>query len=165
MPKNLIDVKGADEGVGPVASRRGFLAWGLWAVAGILGTAAAWPLYELGSRRLKEKKLVFYDALPLDDLPEVGIKKVELTLRGGTRPDTRIFIKQDAAGNLTAFSAVCSHLGCLVNFDIFKQEFICPCHGGRYNTDGRPIAGPPPAPLARLPVKVEGGKVQIGFNV
>ena len=163
--KNLVEVDGAGAEVGPFASRRGFLAWGLWAVAGILGAAAAWPLYELGSRRLKEKKLVFYDALPLDDLPEVGIKKVELTLRGGDRPDTRVFIKQDAAGNLTAFSAVCSHLGCLVNFDIFKNEFICPCHGGRYNTDGKPVAGPPPAPLTRLPVKVESGRVLVGMRL
>ena len=164
MNKNF-EVNRADEGVGPVASRRGFLAWGLWGIAGILGAAAAWPLCELGSRRLKQKKLVFYDALPLDDLPEVGIKKVELTLRGGDRPDTRVFIKQDAAGNLTAFSAVCSHLGCLVNFDIFKNEFICPCHGGRYNTDGKPIAGPPPAPLTKLPVKVESERVFVGFKL
>ena len=122
----LVEVDRAGAEVGPFASRRGFLAWGLWAVAGILGAAAAWPLYELASRRVSEKKLVFFASLPLDDMPEVGIKKVELTIRGGDRPDTRVFIKQDAAGNLTALSAVCSHLGCLVNFNNFKQEFICP---------------------------------------
>ena len=93
------------------------------------------------------------------------MKKVELTIRGGDRPDTRIFLRRDEGGALTAFSALCTHLGCLVNYSNIKKEFICPCHGGRYDPDGRVIAGPPPAPLTRLPVRVAGNKVQVGLKV
>ena len=98
-------------------------------------------------------------------MPEVGIARAELTLRGGDRPDTRVFIKIGVDGGITAFSAVCRHLGCLVDYNRLKGEFICPCHGGRYDQDGRVVAGPPPGPLNRLPVRVEGGKVLVGFYV
>jgi Rieske Fe-S protein len=145
-------------------SRRDVLAWGLWAAIGVLAAATAWPVYELvSSRRGRKKALKYIGALPVEDMPEVGVMKVELNLRGGERPDTRLFIRRDAAGALTAYSATCTHLSCLINFNRVKGEFICPCHGGRYDIEGRVIAGPPPRPLTRLPVKVQGGKIAVGF--
>ena len=66
---------------------------------------------------------------------------------------------------MTVFSPVCTHLGCYVNWDNNRKEFICPCHGGRYNIDGQVIAGPPPKPLDRLPFKIEAGKVYLGVTV
>jgi cytochrome b6-f complex iron-sulfur subunit len=62
------------------------------------------------------------------------------------------------------FSATCSHLGCLVNYHKDKQEFVCPCHGGRYDLTGKNIAGPPPAPLTRFPVKKQGGMIMVGVK-
>ena len=149
-----------------VNTRRRFMALGLWTIFGVIAASSLWPVVELVSnRRGGRKKTVFVHALPLDEMPEVGIKKVEINLRGGDRPDTRVFIRRDKDGTLTAFSAICTHLGCLVNYNRLKAEFICPCHGGRYNLDGKVVAGPPPAPLNRLPVKAEGGNVVVGFNV
>lgn len=147
-------------------SRRKVLAWGLWTIVGIIGAAAAWPVVELASRgRTRPRKLVYFPAINLDEMPEAGIMKAELNLRGGERPDTRVFIKRTADGSLTAFSAICTHLGCLVSFNRVRGEFICPCHGGKYDTDGRPTAGPPPSPLARLPVRISGGTIEVGFRV
>lgn len=60
-----------------------------------------------------------------------------------------------------ALSAVCTHLGCNVRFDEERKEFICPCHAGIYDAEGVNIAGPPPAPLGRLPIKVEDDLVYI----
>jgi len=148
----------------PCPTRRDALTWGLWAVAGVLAAAAVWPVYELvSSRRGRKKALKYIPAVPVEDMPEVGVIKVELNLRGGDRPDTRVFIKRDAAGALTVLSATCTHLSCLVNFNRIKGEFICPCHGGKYDIEGRVIAGPPPAPLVRLPVRVEGSTIAVGF--
>ncbi len=58
-------------------------------------------------------------------------------------------------------SPVCTHMGCKVQWDAGKQRFICPCHGGQYLADGENVAGPPPRPLARLPVRVENGALMI----
>jgi Rieske Fe-S protein len=41
-----------------------------------------------------------------------------------------------------------------VNWNEVKGQFICPCHGGVYDRDGRVVSGPPPAPLTRLNVRV-----------
>lgn len=61
-----------------------------------------------------------------------------------------------------AFSKVCTHLGCLVKFDKDRQEFICPCHAGIYDLDGNVVSGPPPKPLRKFAVKVEGDNLVIG---
>lgn len=51
------------------------------------------------------------------------------------------------AGRLAAFSAVCTHLGCLVKWLPNEEVFFCPCHAGRFDANGVNISGPPPAPL------------------
>jgi cytochrome b6-f complex iron-sulfur subunit len=61
-----------------------------------------------------------------------------------------------------ALSRVCTHLGCLVNFDKAKQIFICPCHGGTFDLDGNVISGPPPLPLPKFAVKVSDSNIVIG---
>ena len=59
-----------------------------------------------------------------------------------------------------AFSAVCTHAGCTVDFDSSSKQFVCPCHGGTYSaSDGRVLGGPPPSPLARIKVALSGKKV------
>ncbi len=158
------DKDGAGGCVGPCVSRRRFAAWGLWAILGVMAASAAWPVVELITRKTAGKKLVFFKALPLSEMPEAGIKKVEFNVRGGDRPDTRVFLRRDADGTLTALSAVCTHLGCIVNWNRFKGEFICPCHAGRYDQTGKVLGGPPTAPLAKLPVKVEGQDIYIGIR-
>jgi quinol---cytochrome c reductase iron-sulfur subunit, bacillus type len=63
--------------------------------------------------------------------------------------------------DVVAISAVCTHLGCNVRFEEERNEFVCPCHAGIYDENGVNIAGPPPAPLVKLPIKVEDGTVYI----
>lgn len=62
-----------------------------------------------------------------------------------------------------AFSAVCTHAGCGVNFDPSTEQFVCPCHGGTYDAKtGQVTGGPPPAPLAKIAVQVRNGEVTTG---
>ena len=64
-------------------------------------------------------------------------------------------IYRDAAGAFHAFSAVCTHLGCTVQYKEDKQKIYCACHGGTYEpATGKNIAGPPPKPLKALAVAV-----------
>ena len=66
---------------------------------------------------------------------------------------TRAYLIAGENDEIRALSPVCTHLGCMVRWDKIKQEFHCPCHGGKYNMFGQVIAGPPPAPLTSLPVR------------
>ena len=54
------------------------------------------------------------------------------------------------------------HLGCPVRYVVASESFVCPCHGGVYDFEGKVIGGPPVRPLDRFETRVRGGKVQIG---
>lgn len=96
----------------------------------------------------------------------------------------QLIIARFAEGNLKAptnikatdqgivvYSRQCMHLGCSVEIKPYpskglKEAAVCPCHGGVYDlTQGaRVVDGPPPAPLAQLPVKAgSGGLTVAGF--
>lgn len=65
-------------------------------------------------------------------------------------------------GGLKAFSAICTHLGCIVEWDASREIIHCPCHDGRFNPiNGAVISGPPPAPLPELALTVEGDAVYV----
>lgn len=57
---------------------------------------------------------------------------------------------------------VCTHLGCIPKFSSEKQEFLCACHGGVFNSSGVNLAGPPPRPMAIPPFNVDGSKIVFG---
>lgn len=57
---------------------------------------------------------------------------------------------------LVAFDARCTHLACPVAYDKTSNGFACPCHGGKFDCDGKVTAGPPPRPLVQLRVRQEG---------
>jgi cytochrome b6-f complex iron-sulfur subunit len=72
-----------------------------------------------------------------------------------------ILISQPVAGQIVAFTAICTHQGCTVA--PAGKEFKCPCHGSVYNAaTGAVIMGPAPAPLAAISVKVQAGNVVAG---
>jgi cytochrome b6-f complex iron-sulfur subunit len=59
-------------------------------------------------------------------------------------------------GAVNAFSAICTHLGCVSKWDQQGGYIHCPCHDGRFNAQtGDVISGPPPSPLPRRTVVVE----------
>ena len=60
--------------------------------------------------------------------------------------DAGVFVLRDGQG-LRALSATCTHLGCTVRTDAESGGFVCPCHGSRYDKEGKVIAGPAPASL------------------
>lgn len=61
-----------------------------------------------------------------------------------------------------AFSRICTHLGCLVKYNPERHEFICPCHAGTFDLEGNVVSGPPPKPLPKFTVRVEGNNLVIG---
>lgn len=65
-------------------------------------------------------------------------------------------------GQLHAFIAICTHLGCTVQFNNSKDLIWCACHGGVYDpSSGKNVSGPPPKPLAPLKVEVLNGDIVV----
>jgi Rieske Fe-S protein len=76
--------------------------------------------------------------------------------------DRKVVVAQPAAGEFKAFSAVCTHAGCVVN-RIQGDTVVCPCHGGTYSlADGSVVSGPPPRPLPAVAVTVNGDNLTLG---
>ena len=71
-------------------------------------------------------------------------------------------VLQKSPGVFVAFSAICTHLGCIVQWVPEKSEFLCPCHGGLYSNDGKVVSGPPPKALPTIPVVLSGDNLLIG---
>jgi cytochrome b6-f complex iron-sulfur subunit len=68
----------------------------------------------------------------------------------------------NTAAGVKAYSAICTHLGCIVMWDATAANIVCPCHDGRFNVaTGAVMSGPPPAPLAPLTTAVEGNDIYI----
>lgn len=76
----------------------------------------------------------------------------------GSRPG--ILIRLDA-GEFRAFSAVCTHLNCTVQYRPDQHDIWCACHNGIYDLNGRVIGGPPPRPLEEYKVNVRGEDIVV----
>lgn len=75
----------------------------------------------------------------------------------------RIFVERLDEGFI-AFSAVCTHLRCIVKWNEVKKIFECPCHGAKFNKNGEVLEGPPPRPLDLLKLQIVEGKLVVDFK-
>jgi Rieske Fe-S protein len=74
----------------------------------------------------------------------------------------RVLVFEDAEGSLHALDAKCTHEGCTVRYEARDQLIWCPCHNGRFDLNGRVLAGPPPRPLVKHAVeRDEDGSVKV----
>jgi Rieske Fe-S protein len=136
-------------------ARRDFLDWllGSWLV-GVLGSI----LYPI-ARYLVPPELP--EAAPPS---VVAGKAAELApntgriVAFGTAP---VVVIRTSSGELRAFSATCTHLTCTVQYRPDLEHIWCACHNGHYDLNGRNIAGPPPRPLDRFDVTVQGEDIVI----
>ena len=71
-----------------------------------------------------------------------------------------VVVTQPAAGDFRAFSAVCTHSGCLVN-QVADGTINCPCHGSKFGLDGEVVNGPAARPLTAVPVQVQGESIVV----
>jgi Rieske Fe-S protein len=94
--------------------------------------------------------------------PAVQAKKGDIPDGGGKIFEKeKVVITQPTAGTFKAFTAVCTHQGCLVT-SIVNGLIQCPCHGSAYSiADGSVKSGPAPAALAEKTVKLDGDNVSV----
>jgi cytochrome b6-f complex iron-sulfur subunit len=135
--------------------RRRFLKIGLAFLGSITFLSFAYSLLKfltaLPSRTAEKKQLI----IPKSDIPSGESKNINYQ-------DAPIIVLNRPDKGFIAFSRVCTHLGCLVEYNKAKQRFICPCHAGNFDLDGSVHSGPPPKPLASIPLKIEGENLIIG---
>jgi Rieske Fe-S protein len=134
----------------PVVDRRTFLD--VLLVAGFVSTAAAvaYPVSQyLVPPATGEPATASVVASSLAALkPNSG-----LLFKFGNRPG---IVVRTADGEVRAFSAVCTHLDCTVQYRPDTAQLWCPCHNGTYDLNGNVVSGPPPRPLERYVVKLRG---------
>ena len=84
----------------------------------------------------------------------------EIPVGGGTvYTAAKVVVTQPASGQYKAFSAVCTHVGCIVN-TVANGTIGCPCHGSEFRiASGAVVTGPAPAPLPARQIKIVGGQV------
>jgi Rieske Fe-S protein len=83
----------------------------------------------------------------------------DVPVGGGTvLGDQRVVVTQPTEGEFAAFSAVCTHQGCVVSG--VTETIDCRCHGSQFSiTDGSVTTGPATEPLAEVPITVEGDSI------
>lgn len=149
-------VAGTSAGAAP--DRREFVANLVMGLAGFLGIGG------LAARFLQ----YLYPIVPPEEIVEVPAGRRDLVPASGglvlSLPTGQIALV-DAGGELRAFSAVCTHLGCIVRWESGMQHLYCACHGGMFAPDGQVVGGPPPRPLSRYPVEVREGQVFVKIKV
>jgi cytochrome b6-f complex iron-sulfur subunit len=70
-------------------------------------------------------------------------------------PSHRLFVVRER-NQFHVISAVCTHLGCTVEWNGEGTQFDCPCHGSKFKADGERFAGPAPRPLPWYPLSLSG---------
>jgi len=100
--------------------------------------------------------------------PEAAASQVVAAKVGDLTPNSgKIFrfgkdpaiLVMTASGEYRAFTAICTHLDCTVQFRSDLEQIWCACHNGHYDLYGNNVSGPPPAPLTQYTVAVRGDQI------
>jgi cytochrome b6-f complex iron-sulfur subunit len=87
------------------------------------------------------------------DLPPVGSAPLNY-------PKVKVWLSNTEQGVIALYK-VCTHLGCLYNWDSQEGKFICPCHGSEFQNNGEYIFGPAPRSLDRFTVQLVDAQGQV----
>jgi Rieske Fe-S protein len=141
------------EGAGP--DRRSLVSWLLG--GGIAASLASFfypVLRYLNPPQVAEAAVNEVVAGKVDDLKPNSGKIVKF----GNKP---ALLVRTTDTEWKAFSAICTHLNCTVQYQDSSRQIWCACHNGTYDLHGRVVSGPPPRPLDVLAVRVRGDEVII----
>ena len=129
--------------------------------------------YLLGTSVVATMGAIFYPIFKFMSPPPI-IEAMQNSVEGGKLAELpvnsgKIFkfgskpglLVRTEAGELKAFSAVCTHLECIVQYRPETKQIWCACHNGQYNLSGKNIGGPPPRPLEEYKVNTRGDDIVI----
>jgi len=121
--------------------------------------------------RSESEGTTFQDAGPLSDIP-VGhwqLLSLETVRQDGwkrTRVRHAIWVRRRDRTDqgISVLSSLCPHLGCPINWHADQEVFICPCHGGIFDPNGRHTGGPPPRAMDPLEIEVRAGRLWVRWQ-
>lgn len=135
-------------------TRRRFINWMLGTgMAGLLG-AVLYPVTRYIIPPKVAEAATASVTLPM--APESLPPNSGQIFKFGSRPGILI---RTPSGELRAFSAICTHLGCVVQYRPDFAHIWCACHNWHYDLNGINIQGPPPRPLEQYEVNVRGDQI------
>ncbi len=145
----------------PRLTRRRFIDWFLGTAVGALLLSIVYPVVRfISPPRVPEATTREVEAGSSND-PELMQKGYKI-VRFGADP---IIVIRLSESDIRAFTATCTHLDCIVEFQKAKDRIYCNCHGGEYDLTGRNVSGPPPRPLEPLQVKLVAGSSGAGRTI
>ena len=126
-------------------------------IGGIIGGVIGWFLYPIFRFLIPPKNINQDSNIVKLSATEIPIGKAKI-INYNEIPTIVIRTNQ----GLFALTAVCTHLGCIVNWDEVNQEIVCPCHAAKYDLNGNVLSGPAPKPLTLVKAKILDDKILIG---
>lgn len=97
----------------------------------------------------------------VSEAPELTIPASEVPVGSGVVVEDTYAVTQPVEGEFHAFSAICTHQGCVVQ-RFTATEIVCPCHSSMFSaTDGSVVGGPAESPLPAATVTVNGEQLTI----
>jgi menaquinol-cytochrome c reductase iron-sulfur subunit len=146
----------------------GLLALGTSAVAALLAIPLA--RFSLDPLWRTTSEVLWSDVGPAGDFATITAPMkvlVAIEQRDGWRKvlsEKPVYVVKARDGRPRVLSAVCPHLGCSVQWNDAKGQFVCPCHSGVFTADGTLVSGPPPRGLDELDVTIEGGRLKVRYQ-
>lgn len=135
---------GNTKDLGGEISRRDFFNEVAVAALGVAGLGAAAVTYRyLSPNVLFEPPSSFRVGTP-DDYPVNSVTFIQ---------DQQVYIVRVSEG-IYAVSAVCTHLGCITQWNTQDNLIECPCHGSKFQRNGTKVAGPAPRPLPHFAIRL-----------
>ncbi|NTW55210.1 MAG: Rieske 2Fe-2S domain-containing protein [Chlorobaculum sp.] len=149
--------KPREEGLNGVDfERRGFLHKIVGGVGAVVAVSALYPVVRYIIP--PEKKVKVVNELTVGKASEVPAGSGKIYQFNADK-----VIVVNHGGTLTAVSAVCTHLGCLVHWEEAANELACPCHGAKYKQTGEIISGPQPKALKQYKAKIDGDSIVVSI--
>jgi cytochrome b6-f complex iron-sulfur subunit len=145
-----------EQALQPDPTRRRLLNWWLGTTAGAFLASVLYPVtrYLIPPQIAESTAASVTLPLKLDEVkPNTG-----QIFKFGNRP---AILVRTAAGELKAFSAVCTHLNCTVQYRSDLGHIWCACHNGHFDVNGQNISGPPPRPLDAFVVNIRGTQIVV----
>jgi menaquinol-cytochrome c reductase iron-sulfur subunit len=107
------------------------------------------------------------DALPVGKWQLLPLEVVQVDGWESSRQQHAVWVRRNETSDpepVLVLSPICPHLGCPINWFSGKGEFLCPCHGGRFNADGKHVAGPPPRSMDPLSFEIREGRLLVRWQ-
>ena len=137
-------------------TRRAFLDWMIGTCSATVGVAMGLPAVLYLWPAAKGGGAAKVEVAGAANLPPGH----SITIQIGGKP---VIVVRQRSG-FRAFSAACTHLGCLVKWEPDSEQFLCPCHAAVFDEDGGVVSGPPPSALSEYRVKEVGDQVFVSAS-